>query len=80
MKILLLIMMLAITACSDKDGAYEAIENMGMSNIRITGYTFWGCDDKDVFHTGFIATNAQGKEVRGVVCSGWFKGSTVRFK
>lgn len=39
----------------------------------------FGCDEKDVFHTKFAATNANGKTVTGVVCGGWFKNNTVRF-
>ncbi len=53
---------------------------MGFTNIRTTGYKWFACSEDDWYHTGFIATNPQGMEVGGVVCSGFFfKNSTVRF-
>lgn len=72
-------LLLTLGACSDAPATVRAVENSGMTEARATGYRFWGCDEKDIFHTGFIARNARGQEVTGVVCSGWFKGATVRF-
>ena len=51
-----------------------------MTNIRTTGYAWFGCGDGYTFHTGFYATNQQGKEVSGVVCSGWLGYSQVKFQ
>ena len=52
---------------------------MGYTDIQITGYVVMGCGEQDVFHTGFRAKSPNNTSVDGVVCSGWFKGSTVRF-
>ena len=43
-----------------------------------------GCTDKNTANktlesAGFIAINPQGKVVEGTVCSGVFKGATIRF-
>ena len=70
---------LLLAACSDGPSATRALENIGMTEIEITGYRFFGCDEKDTWHTGFRAKNPQGKTVTGVVCDGWLKGATVRF-
>ncbi len=36
------------------------------------------CSEDDIFRARFSAKNISGKTVNGVVCSGIFKGSTVR--
>lgn len=70
-----------LTGCSNSNDAKRALDAMGFSNIRTTGFSFWSCAESDFYSTGFIATNAQGKEVHGAVCSGFlFKNSTVRFQ
>jgi hypothetical protein len=67
-----------LSACSSSDQATRALQGAGYKDIRITGYSFFGCDEKDSFHTGFEATGPNGQRVDGVVCSGWFKGATIR--
>ena len=80
MRYMLMVATVALlAACDDPNGAQNALSNMGFTNIRTTGYSFFGCGDDDAFHTAFRATNPQGKTVTGVVCSGVFKGATVRF-
>ena len=54
-------------------------ELFGVLNIEITGYAWLGCSEDDWYHTGFIAKAPMGANVSGIVCSGIFKGSTVRF-
>ena len=75
------ILAILLAGCSNSNDAKRALDAMGFSNIRTTGYSWWTCSDDDFYSTGFVATNQQGKEVRGAVCSGFFfKNSTVRFK
>jgi len=64
--------------CSSSDEAQRVLTKQGYTNIKTTGYSFFGCDARDTFKTGFEATAPNGAEVEGVVCSGWFKGATVR--
>ena len=78
-KILLIIVATCIiSACSDNNGAIKALKEQGYTNIQITGYKWFGCGSGDNFSTGFEATSATGIPVNGVVCSGWFKGATIR--
>lgn len=65
--------------CTDAGKAQRTLESAGYTNIKAGGYAVWGCGEDDDFHTKFKATNPAGKEVEGVVCSGWFKGGTIRF-
>lgn len=74
-----IILMLSLSACSSSNDAHRALESAGFTEISITGYRFTGCGEDDDFTTGFTARNPQGKYVSGVVCSGWFKGGTIRF-
>lgn len=80
MKRILMATVLALTlaACTDADGALRTAENYGLTNVRVTGYSFWGCGRDDGWRTEITATNSQGRSVRGVVCSGIFKGNTLR--
>jgi hypothetical protein len=66
------------SACTNPDTAIRILTDDGYSEIQITGYVPFGCSEDDVYATGFTATNSNGKIVRGVVCSGLLKGSTIR--
>ena len=78
-SVFLVLPLLVLTACSDPSGAQRALDDLGLKNIQTTGYRWFGCDKNDLYHTGFTAVNPNGKQVSGVVCSGIFKGNTVRF-
>lgn len=69
---------LLLTGCSDPKAASRALDDMGFTDVRLHGWSLFGCGN-DGFTTRFEAKNPQGKRVSGVVCSAWFKGSTVRF-
>lgn len=60
------------------DEARGAISAMGFTNIELGGYAPFSCGRDDVFARSFTATGADGSRVEGVVCSGFFKGATVR--
>lgn len=68
-----------ITGCSDQKTAKKTLENSRYTDIELGGYSFFGCSKEDTFSTKFTATNPNGVIVSGVVCSGWFKGGTIRF-
>lgn len=79
-KILVLLgVVLSVSSCTQEDDALRILRSQGFHNIQITGFRFFGCDEKDTFHTGFVATSQSGQRLSGVVCSGFLKGSTVRF-
>ena len=71
--------LLLLTACSDADTAERILSDQGFTEIQTTGYAFFGCSKDDEVHTGFNAKSPAGKHVSGVVCTGWFKGGTIRF-
>lgn len=75
---LALSVLLALSACSDPKTARKALEDQGYTSIITKGYAFMGCSEDDAFSTSFEAVSAAGKIVKGVVCSGWFKGATIR--
>lgn len=77
-KLILILALLATVGCTQPDSATRALEASGYTEIQITGYNFFGCDEKDTFHTGFTAKGSNGKPIEGVVCGGWFKGATIR--
>ncbi|ELW2864930.1 hypothetical protein QMI71_003251 [Salmonella enterica] len=78
MKMLLILAAFATSGCTDADEATKVLVDSGYKDVKITGYSFTGCSKDDDFHTEFVAKGATGAEVRGVVCSGWLKGSTIR--
>ncbi len=78
MKKILLVVAVLLSGCTSSSEAMRALESTGYSNINITGYRFFLCDDKDTFSTGFEATGQNGRRVSGAVCSGFLKGATIR--
>ncbi len=78
-KILFLIALLALTACTDNATATRILHREGYTNIQMTGYNFFACGQGDFYSTGFTAMK-NGYRVDGVVCSGlFFKNATIRF-
>lgn len=59
--------------------AKRTLGNAGYDDIEITGHRIFGCGQGDFYRTGFEATTQNGQRVSGVVCSGFFKRSTIRF-
>lgn len=78
-KLLLISTLILLASCSDGSGARKVLSAQGMTNIEITGHSFFSCGKDDSFSTGFKATSVNGQQVEGTVCKGIFKGSTVRF-
>lgn len=70
---------LLLSACSDEPGTRRHLADHGYTNIKTTGYEWFGCSKGDGWATGFTALSPAGKTVTGVVCSGWLKGATIRF-
>lgn len=80
MRTALLIAALLLAGCTSENDAMRALQADGYKDIRLTGYDWFACSKDDTFHTGFTATNRDGKKVSGVVCSGLiFKSATIRY-
>lgn len=69
----------ALFGCYRPDQAKEVLGKQGFTNIETHGWSPFGCGEEDTFTTKFSATSPIGEHVTGVVCSGFFKGATVRF-
>jgi hypothetical protein len=70
----------SLAGCTDDNVARHALESSGFTDVRITGYAYFGCDKNDTFHTAFEARGPKGQFTQGVVCSGLMKGATIRFE
>ena len=82
MKFTLLATLFAVallSGCTAPNDAQKALKAQGFTDVTTGGYAFFGCGNDDAFHTEFTATNPTGQRVSGVVCSGWFKGATIRY-
>lgn len=66
-----------LSGCTQPDQAIQVLTRDGYTEIYIEGYDWFGCSEDDTFRTKFSAIK-NGQKVQGVVCSGYFKGSTVR--
>ena len=78
MKMLLILAAFVASGCTDANEATKVLVDSGYKDVQIKGYSFTGCSKDDAYHTEFTAKGATGNEVHGVVCGGWFKGSTIR--
>ncbi len=71
---------LLLAGCTDtSDKNVRLLESMGMTNVELGGYAWFDCSEDDTFKTAFKAVGVNGEEVSGALCSGFFKGTTVRF-
>lgn len=77
-KPLAIVLVAVLAGCTQADRATEALKDAGYTEIRITGWDAFACSDKDTFSTGFEAKGPTGRKVSGAVCSGVFKGQTIR--
>lgn len=81
MKKLALLLILLATGCTDPDGAVKVLLDNGFTNIKTGGYGWLSCSSKDdVYKTEFTAISPNGSQVKGAVCKGFWKGSTIRFE
>jgi hypothetical protein len=83
LAVLVLIGALTITpiVCSVAESdCKRVLSEQGIRLVRVTGYQWFACGEKDYFNNGFVGIRDSGLAVEGVVCKGWFKQYTVRFK
>ena len=78
--LIVVIVGIAVTSCGvNPDKAQATLSAMGMTDIQIAGYAFFGCGQEDAYRSKFTAKAANGQAISGVLCGGPFKGLTVRF-
>lgn len=74
----------AIAACviftwNPGEDEYRILEENYISNIQIDSLTFIGCGE-DEYGYKFTGTNADGKNIRGVMCrAGILSGWSIRY-
>ena len=77
--ILIAVIAVAATSCTNKEGATEALKDAGYHPIKVGGYAFFGCGKEDFYHTKFEAYSSDSTRiVTGQVCEGLLKGKTIR--
>lgn len=77
---LMAVVMVMLSGCTSPEDANRALSAEGYTNIQMTGFDLFSCSQDDFYHTGFSATNSQGRIVTGTVCSGMlFKSATIRY-
>lgn len=77
-RLLFIFFVLFFVSCTSPENAQRVLEQSGYTNIKITGFRFFGCGQDDVFRTGFTAVGPSGKNIEGVVCGDFIKASTIR--
>lgn len=55
----------------------RALNNQGLTEIETEGLAFSECSDK--FRTKFVALDDQNRQVKGVICGGWFGHDTIHY-
>jgi len=76
----ILLFAIALFPATQPKEARRTLRDRGFEEIEITGYAYINrCGEDDFFRTKFEAVSPNtGKPVKGVVCSGLLKGSTIR--
>lgn len=68
-----------LCSCTNEQEARRVLEMDGVTDVQVTGYSWFACGKGDFYHTGFTGKR-NGKTIDGTVCSGLlFKASTVRY-
>lgn len=69
---------MAVSGCTNEGDAIKVLKQSGFKEIRTDGYGWFACGRDDSFSTSFYAKAPNGDMVNGTVCSGFFKGNTIR--
>lgn len=58
-----------LSGCYDPDTATAVLDDIGYTEVHITGFSILSCPEDSVYSTGFTAYSPSGKYVKGAVCS-----------
>ena len=79
-KLMFIASILLLAGCTKEDDTKRILTDQGFTDVQTTGYRPFACGDDYTFRTGFTAkAPVTKKQVTGVVCSGFLKGSSVKF-
>lgn len=77
-KLLIIGACLSLTACAvNKDVVQTTLEASGYQDIKLGWVALLPECGDDKFTRTFTAKTTQGRNVKGVVCKGWFKGAKI---
>jgi hypothetical protein len=68
------------TSDNDFEKGKKQLIQQGYKGVENNGYSWFCCDEKDSFSTGFTAIDEKGGKINGCICSGVLKGITIRFE
>lgn len=68
-----------VMACTNPKDAVNALNEAGFTNVQVGGYDWFACSDYDLYSTNFNAIDPEGSPVSGTVCSGFLKGTAIKF-
>lgn len=77
-KIFAILTIIILAGCTDPQTAIRVLKNEGLEKVAIGSYSFFGCAEGDFYRTEFVGYK-NGSKISGVVCSGLFKGVTIRY-
>lgn len=74
-----IVIAVSILSCTNPHDAKKALLDAGYHPIEVGGYGFFSCSEDDAYATRFVAYSPDSSRVvKGCVCSGFLKGSTIR--
>jgi len=79
-KLAFLFLCFSLAGCTDPIKSEQVLSENGYTEIKIGDYAYFMCGRDDQYATSFTAKSPSGKYVKGAVCGGAFKGSTIRFE
>ena len=77
----LTLLLVCLPGCYAPDAAQRALADAGYAQFEVSRaplLSFSRCSKGDDFEMWFTGVGPTGRKVSGAVCSGWFKGATVR--
>lgn len=70
-----------LSGCTaDKGKVQYLLEAEGCTETVVGGWSMFGCSEKEDPFVNSFSCVKNGKRVSGYVCSGWFKGYTIRYE
>lgn len=80
MKWIILIAVISLSGCTDDAGTKKILTDNGYTDVEVKGYGWVACGRDEIYSTEFTAISSSGYRVKGTVCKGFLKGSTIRFE
>jgi hypothetical protein len=73
-----MVLLFLVSGCTDPDYTTRLLASKHYSDIHITGYGYFNCNENDYIRALFTATDSDGKPVTGIVCVDGSGFSTIK--